>query len=386
MTRPIARTLSLALLLAGCLAAPAAAGGEDPAEAPLRRAAGFLWSQQQADGSWRSQNYGVMRSGQAFTPFVLHTLLGVPEEVCPRPAGGVDKALAFIRGRVAADGSLGHADPDVVEYPVYSTAYGLLCLLKGGRTPLADGDAELVARMAGFLAEAQFRPENGFGPDHPALGGWGFDAPLAPGEPGHMDLAHTRRALEALAAAGPPAAGPLAERFLARVQHLPDQAGLNPPGFDGGFFFSSVVAAANKGRHAEAPHQAGYRSYATATCDGVLALLAAGAPPEDDRVEAARQWLLGHPRLDYPQGVPTDHPEPWGEAISLYHRAVRAEAYVALGWPRGWQAEMAAQIAAQQRPDGSVVNLTSPLMKEDDPLLGTSLASIALTHALSPRR
>src|SRR5262245_4588407 len=115
----------LALALVG--ACGQAWGGPPAAKqiASLRAACQYLWGQQADDGGWHSKQYGVLRSGQALTPFVLHALLQVPENVCPRPAGGVDRALQFIREHIDEHGALGHTDPDISEYPVYSTAYAI---------------------------------------------------------------------------------------------------------------------------------------------------------------------------------------------------------------------------------------------------------------------
>ena len=49
-------------------------------ESPLARAAAYLWRQQAPDGGWHSQTYGLLRSGQLLTPFVLDAL---PEAVYP---------------------------------------------------------------------------------------------------------------------------------------------------------------------------------------------------------------------------------------------------------------------------------------------------------------
>jgi squalene-hopene/tetraprenyl-beta-curcumene cyclase len=216
-----------------------------------------------------------------------------------------------------------------------------------------------------------------------------------------MDLAHTRRALEALRDAIAEKSFPQftrAELFLRVVQR--DRGALAKPPrikaylhtwseipFDGGFFFSPIVDAANKGRfQAEidgkaAPH---FRSYATATCDGILALLAAGVSRDDRRVVAAIEWLKVHDDLNYPQGVPTDFPEPWGEAIRFYHYAARAEAYRTLEWPCDWRNKLSNAIRKDQASDGSFRNTLSPLMKEDDPLLCTTLAAVALANCLEP--
>ncbi len=125
------------------------------------------------------------------------------------------------------------------------------------------------------------------------------------------------------------------------------------------------------------PH---FRSYATATCDGLLALLAAGVPRDNERVQSAVDWLERHPRIERPEGIPLDHPEPWHDALHFYHLAVRSEAYAATDWPGDWRQRIRAHLAAQQQADGSFINTRSHLMKEDDPLLATALAVIALSH------
>ena len=74
---------------------------------PLARAAEYLWRQQAEDGGWHSHTYGLLRSGQALTPFVLEALLQVPEGTYPMPRAGVDRAIAFIRNNTRSDGALG---------------------------------------------------------------------------------------------------------------------------------------------------------------------------------------------------------------------------------------------------------------------------------------
>jgi hypothetical protein len=334
------RAVPALLLCVGC--APAAGGAR-------ARAAEWLWSQQAADGGWHSKTYALLRSGQAYTPFVLHALL---QDGRTPPEGAVERALEFIRRHANADGVVGLADPDILEYPNYATAYALRCLKRVGDPK----DAALVGRMRDYLVRQQFREENGFAPRDPAYGGWGFGGKIVPGKASHMDLAHTRRVLEALHEAGAPdAVFARAKIFLGGMQ-----------GPDGGFYFSPVIDALNKARS----EGGRFRSYASATCDGTLSLLAAGM-----RTESAFRWLDGHPRLDYPQGIPEDHPEPWGAALFFYHLAVRAEAYRAVGRRVDG---IEALLAPLQQGDGRFFNAKSPLMKEDDPLLATALALIAL--------
>jgi hypothetical protein len=377
-------------------AIPVAKASEKP-KSPLRHAAEYLWGRQAEDGGWHSEKYGLLRSGQALTPFVLHSLLMVPEEVLPRRSDEVDRALAFIRRHTNERGVLGVADPDVLEYPNYATAYALRCLELVG----AEQDRELVARMRAYLQAEQFTETRGINPQSLAYGGWGFGGDLRFGETGHMDIAHSRRVLQALreSQVADPDVYWRAERFLSGVQRHPSDPRPQPrsadstvqislpnvanANYDGGFYFSPVVLAANKGREARNEQGAvvGFRSYATSTCDGVLSLLACGVTPDDPRLRDATNWLAKHHDLNYPEGVPTKHPEPWGEAIRFYHLAARAEVNRRLNLPGDWRAEIDQLLVRDQRADGSFVNEASHLMKEDDPYLCTALAVVALTHA-----
>jgi hypothetical protein len=370
-----------------------ASAAPTPAPAPagtLARACAFLWSKQGPDGGWHSETQGLFRSGQALTPFVLHALVSAGD-VCAPPREGVSRALGFLRRHVSADGWLGVADPDVLEYPNYSTAYAVRCLVRAG-TP---ADRPLVEKMRQRLAADQYGPANGVAASSPAFGGWGFGGRRAPGTIGHMDIAHTRRVLEALREGGraDTALFDRALAFLRLMQRHPSERRSHPPPlevradlrggarFDGGFFFSPVVLDANKGAVLADAQGAYHGSYATATCDGLLALRAAGIPASDERVRAARAWLLGHERLDHPEGIPTDTAQAWGQAVYYYHLAVRAEAYAALGLTARLRPRLSAELAPRQRSDGSFANERNHLMKEDDPLLATALAVIALSGA-----
>ena len=386
-------TLLLILLALGPLADRGQPAASD-AEEVLSRACHWLWSRQGEDGGWHSDEYGLLKSGQAYTPFILHSLLSVPEDVHPRPAKAVERALGFLRAKANDDGAVGLADPDFLEYPNYATAYALRCLVRAGQ----GRDKDLRERMTAYLLSQQYGPSSGFDAGTLVYGGWGFGGKRSPASPGHMDLAHTRRVLQALREAGVQnlEVYERAQAFLRLLQRHPQDERRQPsttPGapakggkgpYDGGFYFSPVVLAANKGRGE--PGREGevsaFRSYATATCDGLLALRAAGVRSDDERVSRACRWLVRHPRWDTPEGIPADHPEPWGDALHFYHLAVRSEAYAEMGRPGDWRERIVEILAPLQRPDGSFVNTQSHLMKEDDPLLATTLAVIALVASL----
>lgn len=348
MTRATVRLAAGVLLLLAACAPPS----------PAERAAAWLWARQQADGTFRSANYAVLRSGQAMTPFVLHALLAHGAA----PAGRVGRALAAVRAAVGPDGAVGYADPDLLEYPVYATALTMLVLVQAGEPHGAD--RARIDTMAQWLAAQQCGEARGFTPDHAAYGAFGFGARgLPPGDPGHVDLCHTRFALQALVAAGrlDDAVRLRATVLLGRLQRA-----------DGGFAFSPVVAAANKaGRDAGG----GFRAYATATADGVLALQSLGVAPDDGRLVAARTWLARHADASRIGGIDERPAEPWHDALRFYHAMVLAEAFAPA------RPGVAAMLVARQRADGSFQSELVSAMKEDDPLLATALA----LHALSAR-
>jgi hypothetical protein len=309
----------------------------------------------------------------------------------------VERALAFIRTTISADGTVGVDGLPVAEYPTYAAAYALRCLVRYGD----PADHGLRERLCSRLANEQLREQTGFDPHDPAYGGWSF-GPRPEGSPGHVDLSITRHVLEALAEARFLARDEAlarretiadrAEQFLAYHQRdprdlrpqPPDRAGplgAIPPPSDGGFYLSAIVTAANKGGIAT-DAETGRRyfaSYASATAEGLLALLAVGVETADPRVEAARAWLVErHPRIDIHEGIPENDPTGWQDGLRLCHLAVRAEAHAAMGGPEGWRESIRREFARFQRADGAVQNLAGALMKEDDPYLGTALAVIAL--------
>ena len=347
--------LALTLSQAGCVRK------RKPA---LARAAEFLWKQQAADGGWHSHTYGLLRSGQSLTPFVLDALLRVPESLCPAPAADVDRALAFLRSQTRRDGALGVADPDIADYPNYATALAVSALCRARR----PGWQEQIQPMVAWLRGQQFTEQNGWSPRDPAYGAWGMGGERrTPPGTGHVDLSMTRHVLEALRAAGLPPSDPLftaARVYVSRCQNLDTEG-------DGGFFFTTTEFDTNKAGH----DGRRFRSYGTATADGILALLSTGCSLEDRRVAAARQWLAArHHGADVP-GFQGEAYRRWPRGLAFYYASVVAEAAPSAG-------NLIESLERAERPDGSWAN-PEMLVKEDDPLIATPFAVRALAAAVS---
>lgn len=113
----------------------------------LRHAAQYLWAQQAEDGGFHSTTYGLLRSGQSLTPFVLVALLGVPESELSPPRDAIERALTFIKANTNADGALGLMDETAADYPNYATALAVCAMVKA-RTPGYDKVIERMCRRA----------------------------------------------------------------------------------------------------------------------------------------------------------------------------------------------------------------------------------------------
>src|SRR6185436_11815300 len=103
MHRSSASLAVLALLLTAACSDHA----DRPPASAIERGCQYLWSQQAPDGGWHSRTYGLLKSGQSLTPFVLNTVL----QGCRAPAGGVDRALAFLKRNTNSEGAVGKMDP-----------------------------------------------------------------------------------------------------------------------------------------------------------------------------------------------------------------------------------------------------------------------------------
>ena len=330
--------------------AAAALAGCSRGDSRLQRAAQFLWAQQASDGGWHSQTYGLLRSGQSLTPFVLDALLDVPASIMAPPAGAIDRAAGFIKSNVNRDGMLGLSDPAVVDYPNYATGLAVRALVRAK----ASGWESMLAA----LRAQQFTEQNGWHRDDSAYGAWGMGGEIRrPPDPGHVDLAMTRYVLEGFAAAGvrpPDDALAKALVYIERCQ--------NP---DGGFFFSTVEGDINKAGEASAGK---YLSYGSTTADGILAMRACGVTDNDPRMARAQKWLRDHHLYDRVPGFEGTARETWAHALRFYYAAAISSAMPEL-----------TVLLPEPRADGSFVN-SNNLVKEDDPLIATAFAVRTLCH------
>ena len=360
------RTLfAVLLILAACT------NTQPEPQTPLGRAAAFLWKQQAEDGGWHSHTYGLLRSGQSLTPFVLDALLQAPSTVYPTPQIKIDQALAFIRSQTGKDGALGMSDPTIPDYPNYSTALAVHAIASARR----PGWESQVGLMVAYLRTQQFTTQNGWRTKDPAYGAWGMGGGRrTPPDTGHVDLSMSRYVIEAFRAAGVPASDPALKSARIFVERCQNYDPNKPDDLDGGFFFSTTEFDTNKAGH-DGKH---YRSYGTTTADGILALIATGASPTDPRVAAASRWLTAHHNGIRTPGFTGEAYQRWIQGLAFYYSAASDAAFHAV--QKGPAPGVADDLLPLQRPDGSWAN-TENLVKEDDPLIATGFAVRALVGA-----
>jgi hypothetical protein len=333
----------------------------------VARAAAYLWQQQAADGGWHSHTYGLLRSGQSLTPFVLEALLEVPERVYPLPRAKVGRAIAFIREHTRADGALGADDPGIPDYPNYATALAVSALCRARRA----GWEEQIRPMVTYLHGQQLTEQNGWERLDPAYGAWGMggERRIKP-VTGHVDLSMTRHVLDALRAAGVLDSDPVFESARVFVERCQNYDPRRADDGDGGFFFSTTEFDTNKAGH-DGTH---FRSYGTTTADGILALLAIGRTSSDPRVAAAARWLTSHRDIDVPGFVGPAY-QRWPHGLAFYYSAASSEVFRSLHVTAG--SRVADSLRRTQRADGSWANAEN-LVKEDDPLIASAFAVRAL--------
>ena len=390
-------TLFVILLTIGCQS------NEERLELTMQKSIAWMWAQQSEDGGWHSETHAVLKDGKALTPYILYHLLLIPEDKFIRPASAVDRGVEFIRSEIRASMTMSEDSLPLLNYPNYSAAYALrvLCLMKK--------DTTLQRIIADHLLREQFIEHRGITPDNLAYGGWGYGEPGIPhGEHGHVDISHTRRIVEALMNFGrngihqsPPSKGvggvftltsqnthfsrshalTFSRVFLQSVQRTPEDARLyegclsrKALPYDGGFISSAVTLATNKSVPVFIPG-AGYHypSYATATCDGLLAMHALGMK-ETQAYQDANHWLEKNQDMSTIDGLSKDDPEQWYQVMHYYHWAVRAEAMTAAGISGPWSQQLTKLLIKEQQPGGYYINPIGGVNKEDDPLMATIFA------------
>lgn len=295
-------------------------------------------------------------------------------------------ATDYILGQQNEDGSFGKAITN------YQTSAVTLALAKLG----TDRVAKPLEKAVAFIMTVQNAEANGVSPDHKDYGGFGY----GPGSRG--DLSNTQFAIEALRAAGVEAdheAFARAVRFLQRTQNLrsvndfrsetvdPDTEEKHPvePGDDGGAVY--FPGNSKFGFDVVADGVRVPRSYGSMTYALLKTYALCGLGPDDERMKAASNWLKQHWTLDSNPGTfaGLDEDAQYQGLFYYYETMARAlhvcgvdEVETAGDEKVDWRAALEKHLLSMQRDDGSWLNEKNGRWWEDQPVMCTVYALLAL--------
>ncbi len=247
-----------------------------------------------------------------------------------------------------------------------------------------------------FLRERQLTEELGWKPEDREFGGWGYARGLPrKSKAGELippltesNLSATTFALDALRAAGVPAqdsAYAKALTFVRRCQNWADDPARRDPVFDdGGFFFIYDDPVRNKAGVAgkDAAGQERFRSYGSATADGLRCLIQCGLPESDPRRQAAHAWLVSHFRPAWHPGAYAERREMDRMAVYYYYAASLAKIAPSLvietaEGPVTVKRIIAEDLLNRQHDDGLWTN-PAHATREDEAIIATAFAVLAL--------
>jgi len=283
----------------------------------------------------------------------------------------VARSLEYLKQFVQPDGGI--YQPGTL-YRNYETCLGILCFSEAN----VDGRYDrLIKRADAFVKGLQWGEDEGKDPSDPAFGGGGYGKHKRP------DMSNTGFLVDALRAAGNDADSDAIQRaliFISRCQNLETEhnttpfAAKNP---DGGFYYTPAAGGSSQ---AGETANGGLRSYGSMTYAGLKSLLYAGVGPDDPRVKAAVEWIRKHYDTKSNPGM--------GDAGLYYYYHLFAKALDAVsqdvlvddqGRTHNWRAELVAELAKRQQPDGSWTNENARWL-EGDASLVTGYALLALAY------
>ncbi len=332
-------------------------------EQMVSRAIGFLATKGQAeDGSFSSQ------AGPAVTALVATALMRhgrTPSDPL------VANSLAYVEQFVRTDGGVFRAGS---LYANYETSVAILCLTEANK----DGRyTEKLNKADAYIRGLQWDEGEDKDPADPAYGGAGYGKHKRP------DLSNTQFFMDALQAMGTDVNDQAVQRaltFVSRCQNLETEhnttpfAAKNP---DGGFYYTPAAGGSSM---AGTTPSGGLRSYGSMTYAGLKSMIYAGLGADDPRVKAAVKWIKMHYDLKSNPGLGDQGLYYYYHTFAKTLDAMKQDVFVdQQGVQHDWRAELRAELARRQLPDGSWVNEADRWM-EGDPNLVTAYALLALSY------
>src|SRR5687768_1652201 len=271
----------------------------DSSRSALAKAADYLASHQAQDGGWHSQTYGQLKDGAGITSLILYAFSFLPRDMGQKLARPIEKGFEFLKPGLAKRKTI--ASPDgSLDYPTYAAA---MWLISRKRLNL-PAPAPQTNAVRDYLVTAQVAEDRGFAPDHPQYGGWDFlGREDAQGITTGTNVSVTAYVLSALADKQ------AADRRVAAAIQRGRAWVLRCQQPDGGFCFTTEPISLNNKAGFADEQRLRPRSYGTATCDGLLALVSSGIDRKAAPVLQGAAWLAEHNSLELVPGFEDAPPE-----------------------------------------------------------------------------
>ena len=335
----------------------------------VSRGVKWLASKLEKEGRWGDEEY------PALTALAVRAILAEPVSE-GRYNTQVDGGFDFILSKVQSDGGIygrGLAS--------YNTSICMMALLQA-KNPEYE---PIIRKARKFLVNQQSDFDKRGQDDNVFDGGIGYGARWA-----HSDLSNTHLAMEALFYSKKMLAPREADNveldweaainFVGRCQNLSktnDQKWVSThPDDRGGFIYFPGSSMAGERESADGSKQ--LRSYGSMSYAGLLSFIYAEMKPDDQRVQAAREWINAHYSVKENPGM--------GEQglYYYYHTMSKALSLSGVdvikktdGSKAHWRRDLAKKLFNLQRADGSWINENGRWW-ERDPVLVTAYALLTL--------
>ena len=288
----------------------------------------------------------------------------------------VRQGLNALEGYVKSDGGIYGSG----RLRNYETCVAMLCFSEANQNGQYN---EILQDAKAFITELQYGAA-GRDKSDPWYGGVGYAGSERP------DLSNTGYFIEALRAVDTGANSEAIQRalvFVSRCQNLDTKH--NDTEFaskvdDGGFYYTIPKTKVDPSTSERYTAGGGLRSYGSMTYTGLKSMIYAGLTANDPRVKAAVDWIGEHYGVDSNPGM--------GDAGLYYYYHTFAASLDAAGIDRvqdsqgdlhNWRADLVAELASRQQPDGSWSNDNGRWF-ENDKNLATSFALMALAYCEPP--
>jgi squalene-hopene/tetraprenyl-beta-curcumene cyclase len=338
----------------------------------IARGNAWLKTQQKPEGNWDDGEL------PAFTALALNAMVRDPS--LNRSAAfpeSLEKGYTWLLAQQKEDGGIYNRG-----LSVYNTATAVTALMAANRKIFEPA----VVKARKHLIDNQWDLGQKKETDQPNDGGVGYGS-----DKEHADLSNTYFAIEALALSKkvvedgnygeqPDLDWKAAIKFLSRCQNLEEtndrEWASNDPKNKGGFAYSPFASKAGEEKTTEG--RTTLRSYGSMSYAGLLSLIYAKLSADDPRVIAVKEWLGKNYTL-------TENPGMGAQGLYYYYqtmaKALSAANINQLKLDNGkqvdWRSELAGQLLASQRENGSWINDNGRWM-ESNPVLVTAFTVLAL--------